>query len=265
MNWTNELPAPLLPFIDRFLATERACIRLQIKDTAPSHRWQSAIGSLQYWPVAETWPVDENGRPLFGLIQLNLAELPPLEPFPSHGILQFFVTDDAFWGANPIAPHRQDNFRVIYHDDPDPASTPLVEDFSFLPAFEDLPLQRDLCLAIAGQTGTMLLPPDDYRFDEELGDIFHDLGDEKWEVLRAYRKAIGTVGHRLGGYAAFAQEDPRSENDDDTLELLLQLDTDPAIGLLWGDYGVAHWLYKSIPELLSTIDFNQIWYGWESN
>ena len=38
-----------------------------------------------------------------------------------------------------------------------------------------------------------------HRFDEELGDIFNDMGDEKWEVLRAYRKAISTIGNSLGG------------------------------------------------------------------
>lgn len=268
MNWTEQLPVELQPFLERFQATAMPCIRLQIEDDPPAKRWSSALGRILYWPAQQAWPCDENDRPLFGLLQLNLAELPAIPDLPTHGILQFFVTDDAFWGANPLNPRQQDNYRVIYHDDPAPDQTELLADFSFLPLYEDLPLQRDVCLAISGTLGDMPMPPQDYRFEETLGDIFDSLEDQKWNTLGAYKKAIGTVGHRLGGYASFVQDDPRQATDDPAWELLLQLDTDHKAGLIWGDYGVAHWFHSPSVrsrDLDETAEqaFTTVWYGWE--
>lgn len=269
MNWIERLPAELQPYLDRLQATVRPCIHLRLEASPPAKRWHSALGRILYWPADKAWPTDENGRPLFGLLQLNLAELPSLPDFPSHGILQFFLTDDAFWGANPLEPRKQQNFRVIYHDDPTPETTELLADFSFLPLYEDLPLQQDICLAISGELEQMPMPPQDYRFQDTLEDIFLEFADRQWEILGAYKKAIGTVGHRLGGYAGFVQDDPRQTNDVPNWELLLQLDTDAKAGLVWGDYGVAHWFYapgtneRSLETTPTT--FDSIWYGWESS
>lgn len=119
----------------------------------------------------------------------------------------------------------------------------------------------------------MPMPPQDYRFETMLQDIFDEFGDDQWRLLGAYKKAIGTVGHRLGGYASFIQDDPRSAADDEqtSWELLLQLDTDPKVGLMWGDYGVAHWFYgqdassRSLDTPGERKLFERIWYGWESS
>lgn len=268
MNWTEQLPVELQPFLERFQATAIPCIRLEFENEPPAKRWSSALGRILYWPAAQDWPTDENGRPLFGLLQLNLAELPAHPNLPQHGIVQFFITDNAFWGANPLDPRRQDNFRLIYHDTPQPEATELLSDFSFLPAYEDLPLPQDVSLAISGTLVEMPMPPQDYRFEETLGDIFSSFEDQRWELLGAYKKAIGTVGHRLGGYASFVQDDPRHDNDETNWELLLQLDTDPQAGLIWGDYGVAHWFYAPTVQSRSLSEipahpFDAIWYGWE--
>lgn len=274
MNWETKLPELLHPHAEVFAATERPVVRLQSTNAAPPTRWSSCLGRLLFWPVGQPWPVDENKRPLFGLLQLNLAELPALPNWPTHGILQFFVSDDAFWGAHPLDPARQENFRLVYHEFKDPSTVSLLDDFSFLPMYEDLPLQRDLCVGIKGEADVMLMPPGDHRFETTLQPIFDELGDDKWTVLSAYRKAIGTTGHRLGGYASFVQDDPRPSGE--TWELLLQLESDPSLGMLWGDYGVAHWFHavpdtsatvgeRSLAAPTSTVDFGQVWYGWESS
>lgn len=266
MNWKENLPEALLPHIEAIAATERPCIRLTVAEHAPATPWQSAIGRILYWPQSAVWPVDENNRPLYGLLQINLAEFPALQGWPTVGIVQFFVSDNAFWGANPLEPQRQSNFRVVYHAHEQLEATPLLTDFSFLPNFEDLPLAADTHRALIGQGDTMPMPPDDYRFQEQLQPLFDALGDAVWEALAAYRKAIGTVGHRLGGYATFAQDDPRSA--DSPWELLLQLDTDPQIQMHWGDYGVAHWFYLPVQQsrslTASDAPFQNVWYAWET-
>ncbi|MEM1214447.1 MAG: DUF1963 domain-containing protein [Bacteroidota bacterium] len=267
MNWKDQLPTLLLPDLQRFVQTERPCVRLRVTAAAPEHAWSSALGPIQYWPLAKTWPTDEQGRPLFGLLQLNLAELPHLPDLPAQGMLQFFISDDAFWGANPVAHQQaQRNYRVVYHPTNRPEAEPLRTDFSFLPEFVDLPLRTTTRQAISGQLERMPMPPEDVRFPRVLGDLFAALGDAQWDVLRQYRQAIGTVGHRLGGYPGFAQEDTRQGNP--LPELLLQLDSDPDAELMWGDYGVAHWLYSPPSEVtersLTADPFAQVTYSWEN-
>lgn len=271
MSWKEQLPAVLQPYVEAFAATDRPCVRLNFLDQPPASRWASCLGRILYWPREQAWPTDENGRPLFGCLQLNLAELPTLPDWPSTGILQFFISDDPFWGAHPLEPPKQDNFRIIYHNTASPETDALLDDFSFLPLFENLPFQRDVSLAVSGTEDRMPMSPEDHRFPALFGSIFSELSDEQWTALNAYRKAIGTVGHRLGGYAGFVQDDPRPE--DAVWELLLQLDSDPKHGLLWGDYGVAHWFYSPTPstppterslEAPASSPFAEVWYGWES-
>jgi uncharacterized protein YwqG len=267
MNWKAQLSAAFAPLLEQLEATARPCVRLQIEAHPPEAVWSSCLGRVSFWPVEQAWPTDHQGRPLFGLLQLNLAELPKLPDWPSSGILQFFVSDDAFWGAHPLDPTRQENFCIHYHAVEEPAAVELLQDFSFLPAYEDLPLERELYLAVTGTLDTMPLPPGDYRFEQQLRPFFDAFEEEKWERLGEYRRAIGTVGHRLGGYPGFIQDDPRRAGDD--WELLLQLDTDPQLGLHWGDYGVAHWFYRSDSvasrSLAAATPFSEVWYGWESN
>ncbi|MEZ4984561.1 MAG: DUF1963 domain-containing protein [Saprospiraceae bacterium] len=265
MNWKSLLPESLQPFLPELEATERACVRLQVETTPPSHPWQSMMGATLFWPQGMDWPCSPQGRPLFGLLQLNLAEMPSLPTLPTAGILQFFISDNAFWGADPHAPSEQQHFRVVFHAATAPESVVLINDFSFLPPFEGLPLQATTPLRVTGLADTMPMTPDDYRFYETLGFIFEEMGEDKWAALFAYRKAIGSVGHRLGGYASFAQDDPRTPEDE--LELLLQLDTDSSSQLHWGDMGVAHWFYSPQPTtrgLEETAPFQHVWYEWQS-
>ncbi|MCB0636046.1 MAG: DUF1963 domain-containing protein, partial [Lewinella sp.] len=230
----------------------------------PPHRWSSCLGRVLYWPADMPWPCDENGRPLFGLLQLNLAELPAAPTLPAYGLIQVFITDDPFWGAHPLSPSQQDNFRLIYHPTTTPEADELLDDFSFLPQFEHLPLQQDLALHITGTAGQMPMPPEDHRFPTHFGELLQALGDQRWEVLNQYRRGIGANGHRLGGYPGFLQDDPRPA--DENWELLLQLDSAPQYGLLWGDYGLAHWFYRptGTRSVEPTAALREIWYGWES-
>ena len=73
------------------------------------------------------------------------------------------------------------------------------------------------------------------------------------------RSFLDAAGHRIGGYAEFTQEDPRSTED--PMELLFQLDTDSNIGCRWGDMGVANFFIR--PEDLQKRDFSRIFFNWD--
>ena len=71
-------------------------------------------------------------------------------------------------------------------------------------------------------------------------------------------------GHKIGGYPAFTQEDPRDiPKEDDHDILLLQIDTDN-IGereIMWGDSGVANFFISR--ENLKQRNFQDVIYTWD--
>ena len=66
--------------------------------------------------------------PLRFLAQINFSEMPPLEGFPTKGILQFYIAGENAHGLNFENPEEQKGFRVIYHEE-------VVEDESALLRF----------------------------------------------------------------------------------------------------------------------------------
>ena len=52
---------------------------------------ESKLGGNPYYPKDLPYPVDKQGNPMRLLAQLNFEEMPPLEPFPTKGILQIFL------------------------------------------------------------------------------------------------------------------------------------------------------------------------------
>ena len=54
--------------------------------------------------------------PLRFLAQVNFSEMPPLEGFPTKGILQFYIAGENVHGLNFENPEEQKGFRVIYHE-----------------------------------------------------------------------------------------------------------------------------------------------------
>lgn len=55
--------------------------------------------------------------PLRFLAQVNFSEMPPLDGFPTKGILQFYIAGENAHGLNFENPEEQKGFRVIYHEE----------------------------------------------------------------------------------------------------------------------------------------------------
>lgn len=53
----------------------------------------SHLGGVPYVPRDGQIPTDEDGNQLWLCAQINFAQLPPMEGFPTEGILQFFLSD----------------------------------------------------------------------------------------------------------------------------------------------------------------------------
>lgn len=106
----------------------------------------------------------------------------------------------------------------------------------------ELPLQQEYSLSFALVND--LPAPSDVRFEaiaRKIDEIDDSLIDNLFDL------GIGT-GSKLGGYAYFTQEDPRSyELSNEQWHLLFQMDThdeDDDVWIMWGDCGVGNFFIQ---------------------
>lgn len=287
------LPPELEPYRAPLEASERPVVRLAAEPARSPQPWQSKVGGVPYRPTGEAWPTAPDGRPLVFLAQLNFAELNPdgqaLPDFPRRGVLQFFILNDMFYGADIGERYERtvqappERFRVLYWPE-------VSEDHAALEASMPRPEYDPQELAQLRAGGFEVLIDDSHLIDERLP---HDpdreialaavpdrepvsgaddssgpllgLNLSAWEDARvqAVRSALydlGPGGHKVGGFPDFTQQDPRRPEDD--LMLLFQLDSDERLGLMWGDVGTANFFIR--PGDLKRRDFSRVAYNWDS-
>ena len=262
MNFHIELPIELVPHQEEILKSSRPYIKILPHTGPPQAAWRSKIGGLPYLPEGMAYPLASNGRPLALLIQVNFAEMPPLPPFPEDGLLQIFIHDDGFYGLDLDDPFDQGNFRVRYIQAPAIVGSAAALDFGILKDcdYTQLPFNPQQVYALDFELGLELPQPQDAQFEQMMGpDFFNRFGARKWEVLDAYSQAVQSGPHKIGGFAQFTQEDPRSPGS--PMELLLQLGSDSAIECMWGDMGVANFFI--CPLDLARRDFSKVMYHWD--
>ena len=249
------------PFRDKLLQTKLPFIRAKSQPARNTKLWESKVGGTPYLPKGIDWPCAPDGRELFFLAQINFAETPLLAPFPSRGLVQFFICDDDLYGMDFDDGENPDTFRVLFHPD-------VVEDESFLQAglpmmrdYDDLlPHHPDECYPLTFALEEGVAPIADYRFYQQFGDdFFRQFGEKEWDVMEEYEKAVRATGHRIGGYAYFTQDDPRRA--DDPMLLLFQLDSDERMDLMWGDMGVGHFFIRE-KDLIAR-NFSKVLYDWD--
>lgn len=239
----------------------------------PTSILQSKIGGKPYIPEGMQYPMSKTEgleeKPLKLLAQINFAEMPPLENFPTKGILQFFIAcqqDDDLYGCDLDNHTLQSGFRVVFHPDP---KEELATEVSYLFDETLFPFSTEASMKFTKTKESLTMV--DYRFEEmflrnynefdgePLVDIF-DLPDEIYN--RIVEEASG-LGHKIGGYPFFTQDDPR-EFDNQYCKhnaLLFQLDSDQDLDINWGDVGVANFFISY--EDLKNLNFSNVMYNWD--
>ena len=253
-------------FADNWSKIEETALPSVAIKATPSEKIElreSSFGHYPLMPLDFEYPKDAQGQFLFPLAQINYAEMPPLDGFPDSGFLQIFIADDDVYGLEFTDHQQQKNFRVLFFEE-DQVRDHKV-DFSFLDGImsaESMPVYKPHALSFTSQT--------DYV---GMGDV-RQRENPKWEMESLiglysvdeddlFEEAYDTFsadGHKIGGYATFAQEDPRIGNPPfDKYILLLQIDTDDEI--MWGDAGVANFFIH--PDDLAKKDFSKVMYSWD--
>jgi uncharacterized protein YwqG len=91
---------------------------------------------------------------------------------------------------------------------------------------------------------------------KELYDLGDEAGEKIWNTFSGF-------GHKIGGYPAFTQYDPREE-DDELSVLLFQLDSEYGNGktkVMWGDAGICGFFCTQ--SELRERDFSRVFYTWD--
>lgn len=275
------LPPELKPFARKIAASKLSHVDV-MPIIGPTTLWNSKLRGVPYYPKDMPWPVDVDAKPLVMLVQINFAEMPALDGYPTEGILQIYLSADylpeqQMWGMrndNAYATdqeHRTDQsyFRTIYfprvsHDAEGLiTATPVVEiddEYSF-PALDEA--------LLTFVEGSSYVRPEDYRFRRFFGqdarDFFYRAGPDMEHVLDAYEKFMGARRYvaRIGGYSRVEQRDPRLEFPEQDWIVLFSLDSEGAgnypVG--WGSGGIGNFYIR--PEDLARRDFSKVMYYWD--
>lgn len=256
-----KLPAALESFRDTFSQSQKSFIQVSSLPARNTLPWESKVGGLPYWPLDMSWPTAPDGRNLFFLAQLNFAEMPPLPPFPTQGIVQFFIHDDDLYGMDFDDGENPDTFRVIFHESVVETKTLLhTKTPSQQPDESLLPHHPDESYPLIFGLGQEVVPVTDYQFYQHFGaDFFRQFGEKEWDVMSELEKTLRAQGHKVGGYAYFTQDDPRKK--DDPMLLLFQLDSDQVMDVMWGDMGVGHFFIRE-KDLIAR-NFSRVLYDWD--
>lgn len=256
--------------------TDTPCVRLTLSDEKPD-LFASKVGGIGYVAHNEQIPEDKNGRQLRLLAQIDCAQV-KLDEFPKRGLLQFWILNDTVYGMSFDDNTCQDTFRIVYHEEVDGSVTEQeVKAKVRKNEFDDdgmMPVQGEF--GIRFEMGRDQMSEFDVRFeklfcdkynDEEPSDkigAFNDLPFDPADEIPEYESlAENASGHKIGGYPAFTQYDPRSEDTDHDF-LLLQLDSDygsEGEKIMWGDAGICGFFINR--EKLKKLDFSDVIYNWD--
>lgn len=255
-----ELPKELEAFRKEIEGTVKPFIRITA-EKGETTIYESKFGGIPYIPIGFEYPTNDKGEHLRFIAQINFAEVPPMEPYPEKGILQFFIASDDMFGMDVENGHK-----VIYHENIVEEEFTL-KDVSFA-KFEDcdyfifdLDLEAKLLFNLESEP----ISTSDFEFDTILGEkITNDeifiIDGKEVSLYDVYYTLPNSEGHKLGGYPFFTQDDPRYQNFEDYI-LLFQLDSDHSLDILWGDSGVGNFFVRESD--LKKRDFSKVLYNWD--
>lgn len=246
------IPDGLLPYKKQLLASVRPFIAIHPQPDDALTLWESKFGGLPYLPREHPYPLDGEGQPLFFLAQINFAETPRLDGFPTQGLLAFYIYADYVYSLSDDNT-RQEKFRVLYFEEVAQDEDALTNDFDFLPRFAAPSIERPLGLRF--QVDYAPVSNEDYRFAAQIGQPFYrlDAGMTFAEQMAFFKMRYC----KLGGYPGTTQDYPiTAETGKDVL--LLQISCGEYI--TWGDGGLANFFISA--EDLANCDFSRVLYNW---
>ena len=246
---------------------------------------ESKFGGFPFVPLGGAIPTNAEGNQLALLAQINCAQLPENNMYPSDGWLQIWCLEDEMYGFCSDTIQPETNQKVLYI----PAGTqgePLERVEAMYQPYgdEECPLwfvddqgaiwgmrlsfthgQQGITYS-DGRFRDLFLDRWNKRYPEQAVENFYDLPDEIFENVVDIHDGPDCA-HQLGGYPYFTQYDPRFEYRSSEAtkytELLFQIDSqfDTKWDLCWGDAGVRNLFISR--ENLEALDFSDLLYNFD--
>lgn len=246
---------------------------------------ESKFGGFPFVPLGGVIPTNAEGNQLALLAQINCAQLPENNMYPSDGWLQIWCLEDEMYGFWSDTIQPETNQKVLYI----PAGTqgePLERVVAMYQPYvsEDCPVwfineqgaiwgmrlsfthgQQGITYS-DGRFRDLFLDRWNKRYPEQAVENFYDLPDEIFENVVDIHDG-SDCAHQLGGYPYFTQYDPRYERDSTELtkytEVLFQIDSqfDTEWDMCWGDAGVRNFFISR--ENLEALDFSDLLYNFD--
>ena len=196
-------------------------------------------------------PKDDNGKDMLLLAQIDFNEIPLQHPFPSNGIIQFFVNKEF---GKPHFPKKHEQFYVRYLEQ-SLITNKKLSSFTYKDCIESVPIPYKF-------TGILKEEPVscfDYRYKIYFNEPDHIISVDERTFHEVYTMSFLGAEHKIGGYPYFIYEDFRSKNTHlqkyDTL--LLQLITDDEYGIGYRDSGIISFFIEE--EKLINKDFTNVY------
>jgi len=213
---------------------------------------QSKFLGNPFFPETEEYPKDSKGQYMVLITQLNFYEIPQLDHFPKNGILQLYFSPN--WDDN-------DEYKIIYFKESH-LNQKSITDYSFIDKdhYSELPIEKIHKLEFTRlvENGSS----EDSQFDFTFGKLdFWDYHDSLNEIQQEeFTNYFNGFGHKLGGYAEFAQEDPRDYDSKKKNDIqLLQIDADDHI--MFGDSGLGHIFISK--KNIEALNFKDAYFDWD--
>jgi len=195
--------------------------------------WQSRLGGMPYLPLGADYPLIE-GKPAPLLAQINFADVPPLEGFPTSGILQFYLVDKPIedWNHPWMNAETDTNLsyaellelagaKVLFFPDPMFSLEALITDFSFLPEFKHPivsgihTLRFEKKLAPLNESGLEYIEElqENSHFSENYDAVINKVWSQSYNdpIFKEIFDLLRGNMMKLSGYPTFRQDDPRIE------------------------------------------------------
>lgn len=241
-----EIPKKLEKFEKYLRSTEKPAVEITFKRGA-TLPWESKCGGCPYLESVDDYPRDKYDAPMMFLAQINLDEMPHLEGFPTHGLLQFYIGDDDCLSFDSPC-------KVVYLPEYKKDADTIVKENPFEKSYVGhTPFSHEGKMSFTKTT----------RFIGYGCGAFHESFDEvaTEEDLDALYELCYPQGCLVGGYPLFIQN-PLSNYDDGEVDVvLLQLDCEDECGIMFGDAGNCVFLIST--EDLKNKEFGNVVYDWQ--
>lgn len=241
-----KIPEKLKKYEEYLKSTEKPAVEISFKcaETLP---WESKVGGCPYLEKAEDYPRGSDGRPMMFLAQINLDDMPPLDDFPKHGLLQFYIGDDDYFGLDSAC-------KVIYIPEykKEPGGllkiNPFEEEYIGYTPYSDEGKMR------FKKTSMLIGTESETFYDKFRNKVTDDEWDELYDLCYP-------DGCHIGGYPLFVQNPLPCYDDGELDVVLLQLDCEDECGIMFGDSGNCVFLISK--EDLKNKNFDNVVYDWQ--